>query len=110
VTQQLQQRAEAAEEAYAKERADSLSYQAVHPITTAHQLCHDTHGGRPDLPKVSPSHPGNETITTTSGVGGQVHATDSPGSQDRLRLLGAFAALLDRQDAVIREFQQRTQP
>jgi hypothetical protein len=74
---------------------------------TASQLCQpaDDRGGR--LPEAGAAQRGNEAASTTADVGGPVPAPDHGQPDDRRRLLAAFAALLDDQDAVIREFQAR---
>jgi hypothetical protein len=106
VTEQLKQRAEAAEAAYAKERADSIAYQGQHPITTARELCHDTHGGSADLPEAHPAQPGDAPPGTPAQPLQSVPAGDPTVSLDRLAMLQALGASADQVSSQLREYQR----
>jgi len=106
ITQQLRERAEAAEKAYAQERADSIDYQAQHPITTADQLCHP-YGGNGHLPPSTGSHAGDARPGPATEPIQHLPPGDPSVSRDRLQMLSVLAARADSMSAQLRLWQTR---
>lgn len=103
----LATRAQQAETAYAKERDDNQSYQLLHPLIGASELCHNAYGGSSHLPTAPTVIPGNAGAGPSPQPLPQVPRSDPGISQDRLRLLQALGSRADRVSAQLREFQAR---
>lgn len=104
-TGRLQARADTAEQAYTHEHQDNQDYRAAHPVGLS-QLC-NTRARPSNLPSASTAHGGNEGSPAAAELGERVPTPDNGQPYDRAALLGAFAALFDDKNAVIREFQAR---
>lgn len=92
-----------AEQNYHDEHTDNLVYRTAHPVGVS-QLCNNTRAS--DLRTAPSAHGGDESHPTPAQLGSLVHESDQRQPYDRPALLDAFAALLDNQNAVIREYQK----
>lgn len=102
-----QRMADDAKAQYDKDHAEAVAGASA-PVGTR-ELCEPAHPhpGNIGVRTAHEAQPGAANPASPERVGGEVPATDNGFASDRRRLLGAFAAFFDSQNAVIREFQAR---
>lgn len=104
-TQELRDKATAAETIYAIEHQQADDYRRSHPDLDINRLCDATRTAV--VPAAKGVEPGSKNPGTPALVGSGVPKTDSWSGEDRRALLSAFASLFDETDSRLREWQGR---
>lgn len=103
LTTEWQAKADAAEHKHDDELTSLRAYRDKHPIG---KLCLDTPGSAGYLPPARTADPVHARAAPSASVGQPVHPGNTDVATSRGEMLDAFAALLDTQDAKLREWQE----